>query len=94
MSEWQPIETAPAQGTFLVWNGHNVEMVMAYDDALLSSSGFFIHTHPEELGPEHFDATGTLVEDFPAYEIKGATHWMPLPNNPTPNPTKGMAGHK
>ncbi len=60
ISEWQPIETAPRDGAFLVWAEGEVLM------AEMGQSGKTI-----------------LYWNDPApHEIRGATHWRPLPQGP------------
>lgn len=86
MSEWQPIETAPRDGTqflALVSNGWYA-LAAAPADALRHEWPFqwwrsdsrqhypVVETHPADTD---WAATYTLL----------LTHWMPLPPPPTPN---------
>lgn len=72
MSEWQPIETAPKDGTaILVWDGKLVYEAEWWDAWYADSSkpGWMIANCDEEYG----------------FYVK-ATHWMPLPTPPTDGP--------
>ena len=78
MSEWQPIETAPKDGTAVVLYGKGL-LRSGYEQAV----GVYIPIHGE-------DDDSTIrwwhVEDgkFGPYAIRGPspTHWMPLPPPP------------
>lgn len=66
MSEWQPIETAPKDGTdILAWGpfGHG-HLVVSFDDKA------------EQPG------WPWCTLDGPNYSLTTFTHWMPLPNPP------------
>ncbi len=83
MSEWQPIETAPRDGTVvLLWATDAPACEMYWDPAgrnLLVQSGPGIWTHPSgEL---------TWSEQFGA----GPTHWMPC-QPPAPRITHSLCG--
>ena len=72
---WQPIETAPKDGTivFLFSNGETVRGSFRVDD------GFTGHDFPEWLD-DSFDDWTTGYSARPLTP----THWMPLPNPPSP----------
>lgn len=66
MSEWQPIETAPKDGTYIIlarFYGASVEEVVGGD--------WNLHPKAGEEGLHGFEAW-----------ISHATHWMPLPAPP------------
>lgn len=72
MSEWQPIETAPKDGTeVILWLGHpfsRIKHARWFD-------GWEMWIHAEDPTPNENDdmwGTGSLVP----------THWMPLPERP------------
>lgn len=69
MAEWQPIETAPRDGTdiLVVWNAGGIQMVVGWDeDAEATINGRW--------------AWATL--DGPNYHENAFSHWMPLPEPP------------
>lgn len=72
-SAWQPIETAPKDGTRIdVWSGHRqadvcwLDCVWEYRNSKPFQGWFWTNDDGEPI----------LVEDV--------THWMPLPAPPTP----------
>ena len=68
MNEWQPIETAPKDGTWVLVCGNGWDVMMAsysYDGRI--GRGYF-------WGPTEWDDY-ELAEQQP-------THWMPLPEPP------------
>ena len=70
-STWQPIETAPKDGTrVLLWNGYRraIGWYSHYED---SSSGW----HRQTL----------IGEPLGLRDIAPETHWMPLPGPPEPS---------
>lgn len=73
MSEWQPIETAPKDGTFLIggWtgDGHKHPMIWSVDSAWRDGDGFSVDVSPE---------SGETMRPT----IDHITHWMPLPQPP------------
>ena len=79
MSEWQPEETAPKDGTeVLVWvKGEIIPMVMRY-----SSEEYFAKAYGDA---QYMDAGWYLSYAYPdglpecTWEV---THWMPLPERP------------
>ena len=69
---WQPIETAPRDGTrVLVWGRHESR---GYADGVSVAVHVPTATPPHDLWAAH----GGLVH--------GATHWMPLPEPPQVTP--------
>jgi len=67
--EWQPIETAPKDGTYvLVTDGKEVYR------------SYYEDIYPEDNRPQWFDNS---YYSFDPGEIP--THWMPLPKPPTKN---------
>jgi hypothetical protein len=72
MSEWQPIETAPKDGTqILVWDGANAQVAEFYVRADGSSSWELGHRWVNGHTRESWSCSGVL------------THWMPLPARPS-----------
>ena len=70
-SAWQPIETAPKDGTRVwLWNGYRraIGWYSHYED---SSSGW----HRQAL----------IGEPLGLRDIAPETHWMPLPGPPEPS---------
>lgn len=70
MMEWQPIETAPKDGSrFIAWTGYmTVSPVEWQEGGVISEEGFLLWWQDP--------AGGCLAEVRP-------THWMPLPAPPT-----------
>lgn len=69
MSEWQPIETAPKDGTLILLTGHD------YNDT--SKPRHYVSAWWSSAY-NHF-----TYEDSEVSEIYTATHWRPLPEPPT-----------
>jgi len=69
-NEWQPIETAPQDGTaILAWDG-TARLVVEYNtDSLPNGEGFWIVVVPQWWGWGE-ERNGDL------------THWMPIPEPP------------
>lgn len=74
MSEWQPIETAPKDGTkILVWTHHDeVEVSEWYE-----SKG---ETYEPVEGTEYFRPVTKVYHS--GWNGNTPTHWMPLPEAP------------
>lgn len=75
MSEWQPIGTAPKDGTeFLAYDASTNKM-----DVAVMSDWF-------DLGwvcrPVQSDCELGPSDDEFGYDLRGPTHWMPLPDPP------------
>lgn len=67
---WQPIETAPKDGTSILAYPHYVVTHWAGPDEAMSVDGCF---------------TGRWDDDFQAYWcVRNLTHWMHLPSPPEP----------
>ena len=64
---WQPIETAPKDGTTILLVMRTGKMITGW---WASSVELFIFV----LGPDDGNSFGIMAED--------ATHWMPLPEAP------------
>lgn len=75
MNNWQPIETAPKNGAWLLLVRSVFIPVVAYWD---SERGRWL----SELEWEVSDETW---EEFLMHEHYRPTHWMPLPKPPRPN---------
>lgn len=76
MNEWQPIETAPKDGTeILISDGDYIAIAEWRDDASFKQF---------ENGPgwQIFDCE----DPFYSWATDSATHWMPLPEPPTSAP--------
>lgn len=69
MSDWQPIETAPDEGQFLIWNGEQISIASKGE-----WEGWSFFTH-EVKAEGNFNATSTVT-------IRPPTHWRPLPEPP------------
>jgi hypothetical protein len=70
MSEWQPIETAPKDGTDILVADYRV------------AGGFMnVVAYTDEDFPNVWE-----TQEFLAYHHEAFTHWMPLPNPPITNP--------
>ena len=68
---WRPIESEPRDGTtVLLWDGENVGMAAWDSDRL------------EWVLPIHSDRPSEADHLYVAYDH--STHWMPLPQPPTP----------
>lgn len=75
MSEWQPIETAPKDGTvIIVWTNHDeVEVTSWYQ-----TKGYGYEPVP---GTEFFrEVRGKVL--YEGWNGNTPTHWMPLPEPP------------
>ncbi len=86
MSDWQPIETAPRDGTYFV-------ACRAGEPDSLE-----VGCYDQLFWPEYVEVDGGLFrrEMKPIYDWRGfnnmhrMTHWMPLPN-PPPSPSLPQA---
>lgn len=73
MSEWQPIETAPKDGTMiLVWDESSSPGVVA--------AYFLSETHDDEEWSGWIYGDQLLADADPEGPLP--THWMPLPEPP------------
>jgi hypothetical protein len=78
MSEWQPIETAPKDGTRVLITGGvwmDTRLAWPFDNQKAL-------THVEIA--QYLEGDGFVISDFSdgTYEIAKPTHWMPLPAPP------------
>ncbi len=79
MSAWQPIETAPKKGSFLVFGGWWVSDSKDGNDRQLSAVAHVNRSY----GYRKFHVAN--ADEFWPH-IENPTHWMPLPMPPeTPN---------
>ena len=76
MSEWQPIETAPKDGTYFIgfWPSMSKQCV--------DHKGQF-RTRWTGWGNGYWEA------DALGRPVQGPTHWMPLPASPVDEPKPG-----
>ncbi len=67
MSDWQPIETAPRDGT----------VILVWDNDTVMTANWYEPPKPHESPRWEHNWNGEVLEDcFPI------THWMPLPEPP------------
>lgn len=76
MSEWQPVETAPQDGFFLVYEDGAMR-TMQRDNGVWSHSAIAVRR--DTYGDEHL-IDGAIIRDV----IREPTHWMPLPEPAKP----------
>lgn len=71
MSDWQPIDTAPRDGTeILLWDGYKL-CVASW------AFGSLFRIEPKEW------ITGECRGDYNSYDtVDEPTHWLPLPETP------------
>src|SRR3546814_19090755 len=90
MSEWQPIETAPKDGTeILGWRDDCGTLVVRWDTPI----NFLTERELEGLAEESANSEGWFYADFVAGgrldgEREVPTHWTPLP----PGRKSGVSG--
>ena len=69
--QWQPIETAPKDGTVIfIWYGHRLNRHAAFDDCIKKAQWL------EGIEEWRIESVGGNQPYFPLY-------WMPLPEPPT-----------
>ena len=73
MSEWQPIETAPKDGTWIYATDSKFRLACHWADAPDNLTGGWV-----------IDYRALLDCFYPTVDIK-LTHWMPLPDLPQPD---------
>jgi hypothetical protein len=92
MAEWQPIETAPMEGRFLVFGGtwiseedlewrrpSGVALIEANESSVVREQrGPYSRKSGRYYSPADGDYSGG---GYPPY-IKNPTHWMPVPAPP------------
>lgn len=77
-NSWQPIETAPKDGTNILLYENGIICVCSYVKPHLLSDDAKYWT-PMAGGLQLYDFNGDIVEEF-----ESPTHWMPLPEPPRP----------
>lgn len=76
MSEWQPIETAPKDGTeIIVWDGGRADMVRWQDYEFQNSGASWCMARGDT-------AHEGYVGYYGVHMVENPTHWMPLPDAP------------
>ena len=76
-SGWQPIETAPRDGTeIIITNGYEVYTAKYYKGIVLNDKPWFAKSADGELFNDGYDH-----ENAPIYMYR-PTHWQPLPELP------------
>ncbi|GAA6176955.1 hypothetical protein NBRC116593_28740 [Sulfitobacter pacificus] len=76
--EWQPIETAPKDGTeILAYSCGDIFTATYLKSNVSNDAPFFATT----AAGEPWDCSGTTYRVEHEYR-RGITHWMPLPNPP------------
>jgi hypothetical protein len=73
--DWQPIETAPEKGAFLVWGG--TEGGELGGEAAVREA---MKVEAAIKGRARFDVANTC---YYAVWVDNPTHWMPLPDPPS-----------
>lgn len=72
MSEWQPIDTAPKDGSLiLTWGPHHVGVARWLDYAR------------EPYLPDPSYRWAGWIDNYDGEDIPEPTHWLPLPAPPT-----------
>lgn len=77
MSKWQPIETAPKNGSFIMLSGRYCDVPVFARWGVLPRSWI--------ASTEHYEVNGNAsIDDTVDDQIKAGyiTHWMPLPDPP------------
>lgn len=78
MSEWQPIETAPKDGTWVLLYFDGWDRPDVYEGQPTIYAGqWSTENHWRESGDWYVD-----WHDLTQYHIGPPTHWMPLPDPP------------
>jgi hypothetical protein len=85
MNNWQPIATAPRDGTLiLIWDGDRHQIIRADD---LTQGPDWLKHACYALRPVHRGVANRWPVADPTYRSWSATHWIPLPTPP------GSPGH-
>jgi hypothetical protein len=82
MSEWRPIETAPKDKSVLVAGG----TVHYHDDSCFPYEGPLENVAIAYFRSSYNVWVGDQLEGHDNYIEHRPTHWMPLPEPPTPSP--------
>lgn len=73
-NDWQPIETAPKDGTeIIITNGYEIYTARYYEGVVTNNKPWFAKSADGELFNDGYDH-----ENRPVYMYK-PTHWQPLP---------------
>lgn len=78
---WQPIETAPKDGRWLLLNDPQPQEWQHVDLPMVQIAKWQINPHP--LGENYGWFTIELGSNPDSYEIESPTQWRPLPQPPT-----------
>ncbi len=85
MSAWQPIETAPKDGTwFLICRASE-----GFDSYEVGRYDPLMHDHYEPVGGGLYRKVQDQIYDWRGFSnFPRATHWMPLPSPPDEVPSR------
>jgi hypothetical protein len=78
MAEWQPIETAPKEGAFLVLNGADIGLALVKPWCIADLEG--VTEGAAWVGQKPYETGMSLW--LGGNDPSDATHWMPLPDAP------------
>jgi hypothetical protein len=86
MGDWQPIETAPKDGTaVLVWDAYEGALTVGWVVAkYLANYGFSVGRMTTDLYNSGRMGWARATPDLAGFHLKliNPTHWMPLPDSP------------
>lgn len=82
MSEWQPIETAPKDGTEVLIGGGFFDWDGSYGEDV-PHTGVTIASWQYRHGAKQW--RGNACGGYDEYYWYNPTHWMPLPKSPSPS---------
>lgn len=82
--EWQPIETAPRDGTYILI-ARAGENIGGHEPMEITSWCVMENWHYEDLGNDTFKRVMDKPAEFWNNNGHRATHWMPLPPLPPSN---------
>lgn len=92
MSEWQPIETAPKDGTWFValpraeMGFGAAEGFIPYPPTVCHIKVSRRYDHWAEIEVDHADVCCKAMNCWTAFGLDDFTHWMPLPPPPQEQP--------
>lgn len=86
MSHWQPIETAPKDGTRILICRVADDVIDEIDEIEIAEWCVLEHSHFEEIGNGLFQKVMDKPCEFWNGNGHRATHWMPLPAPPEDRP--------